>query len=323
VGLSARADDSDKIYKDKVWSVAWIVCFDDNGPIGSGSGFVVEKWGDDRFLVFTCAHVVEAAFRRHDISIAVLFPHPDSAGDPVVDEEVEKRLDIIDGKVYGALAQIPGWLQGYATFGLITALDSKRDLAALDCYMLAHPPARIRPVLKIDPSLDDLINHYQNLDPGDRLQIIGNPGGRPQWRSVLGEFKSSERFQGRYTDDAYERDYECLRFLSAAWGGNSGGPVFDDEGFLVGVLSAGGLSSGGISRAIGVLEVAKFLSTINVYCAITIENPSGHSIQYDLLPGYEGSNWESFTIGPRDWKLHKYALTGQTGTTRPKPSEHL
>ena len=90
----------------------------------------------------------------------------------------------------------------------------------------------------------------------DQLHVLGNPAERDLWHWSSAIRPSVGHFQGRYRDYPVSMDYRDLTISSSVFGGNSGGPVLNDAGQVVGVLSSGGGDEGGIfSRAVYWTEV--------------------------------------------------------------------
>ena len=94
----------------------------------------------------------------------------------------------------------------------VVAIDDARDVAAI---RLDRSPLRETPPLEL--SLPEA---------GAALGIAGHPGGTPL------KFTANAPFAGPIAPGAFI-------FYADAFAGNSGSPVFDDEGSLVGILSRG------------------------------------------------------------------------------------
>ena len=61
------------------------------------------------------------------------------------------------------------------------------------------------------------------INKGELVYILGNPGGRDLWHWKLGQFQN---------------DYgELLHLQSDVFGGNSGGPVLNTQGILLGIIA--------------------------------------------------------------------------------------
>ena len=58
---------------------------------------------------------------------------------------------------------------------------------------------------------------------GDLVYILGNPGGQDLWRWTLGEFLNDHE--------------DFLHIQSDVFGGNSGGPVLNKQGILIGIVA--------------------------------------------------------------------------------------
>ena len=61
------------------------------------------------------------------------------------------------------------------------------------------------------------------INTGELVYILGNPGGQDLWRWTLGEYLND------HSDSLY--------IQSDVFGGNSGGPVLDKQGILIGIVA--------------------------------------------------------------------------------------
>ena len=71
----------------------------------------------------------------------------------------------------------------------------------------------------------------------DQLHVLGDPAERDLGDGDRLSGRRVGHFQGRYRDYPVSMDYRDLTISSSVFGGNSGGPVFDDAGRVVEVLS--------------------------------------------------------------------------------------
>jgi hypothetical protein len=304
-GVAAPADSPNDVYRRTVWSVPWITTETRASLIGFGSGVVVMRYDNRALLVATCAHVVEPANELSrdqrnalHVMLVVYFPFPDHNGQPVTEIPSFHPDQLERSKIRSAPAILMGAFIGHWGPAAIAAIDSKKDLAILEVWMPLGLPDRIKPV-KVSPKVPRR---------GQRLQIIGCPADRPLWRSTLGEATGTfplPRFEGRYHNDKYTRNYDCLRFPSGTWGGNSGGPVLDERGEIVGILSAGSPSDGGESVAVDGLDAAELTLTCKKYGAITIANPTRYRIVYEFRRNPQ-SKWESCSLDAGYQRLHAH-----------------
>ena len=82
------------------------------------------------------------------------------------------------------------------------------------------------------------------MNTGDLVYILGNPGGQDLWRWTLGEFLSN---RGGF-----------LHLQSDVFGGNSGGPVLNKQGILIGIIARSDRHMNAL--AIPVRDISKLLS---------------------------------------------------------------
>ena len=101
---------------------------------------------------------------------------------------------------------------GYYTKGHVVARDEETDLAII---RLDGLPETAR---EIDWSFT-----MPATNSGDIVYILGNPGGQELWRWTLGEFLNNHG--------------DFLHLQSDVFGGNSGGPVLNKQGVLLGIIA--------------------------------------------------------------------------------------
>ena len=102
---------------------------------------------------------------------------------------------------------------GYYTQGHVVAKNVEMDLA----------------IIRLDglPETVRQIDYWGFITPptntGELVYILGNPGGRDLWHWKLGQF---------------QKDYgKSLHIQSDVFGGNSGGPVLNRQGILLGIIA--------------------------------------------------------------------------------------
>lgn len=224
----APADDKSegaKVYKKAVPSVVWIHSKRDAG-LATGSGSLIDK---DRRLVLTNYHVV-----LDNPSAKVFFPHFRD-GQPVAEKDYyrdrAKRL-AIDARV--------------------VALDKKADIAIIRLDSIPDGTDAI-PLATSSP------------DPGDTVHSIGSAGKSD---ALFGYVKGSVR-------QVYKKEWKAelapkriatfeakvVETDSATNPGDSGGPLLNSKGELVGVTQGGALNAQLVSTFIDVSEVKQLLST--------------------------------------------------------------
>ncbi len=133
-------------------------------------------------------------------TIDVYFPAPDEKG-----ELIKDRNFYLTSK--GVLKRL-----GYYTKGHVVARNEKTDLAIIRLDGLPETAREI-----------DWNATTSTTKAGELVYILGNPGGQDLWRWTLGEFLKDH---GNF-----------LHLQSDVFGGNSGGPVLNKQGVLIGIVA--------------------------------------------------------------------------------------
>ena len=167
---------------------------------GRGSGWIVDR---KRKLVITNHHVVEQSR-----TAKVYFPVRESNGEEQVVGERER------------------YVNEFTPFmGTVFLNDSRRDLAVIKLDRLPEECEAI-------PLADD------NPQPGEPVYSVGNPGASDAvFVFATGSVRQTYRKQMTYESNQ-EVDAEVIESQSPINPGDSGGPVVDGEGKLVGVVAA-------------------------------------------------------------------------------------
>jgi S1-C subfamily serine protease len=248
---------------------------------GSGSGFVV----DERGFIATNRHVASnwlTSFHFQDYAFPGLLVGYDAKGNLTIDPNAQvNRQDVGDW--------VPGNDKKYT--GVNTYLDvtfannSQRTPAKIVRISPTHDVAMIKIDLPETLPKVELYDSYNEIQPGDAAIVMGYPGIAPAQlvlkrsqdvfntnpnittvpvptisngnvgRMVRGTEKNSK------IDDYMSTfgDYYQLT-INSTGGGNSGGPMFDDKGRVVGVFSAGKWEPGAaISFAVPVKYVMELM----------------------------------------------------------------
>ena len=133
-------------------------------------------------------------------TIDVYFPAADENG-----ELIKDRNFYLTSK--GVLKRL-----GYYTKGYVVARNEKTDLAIIKLDGLPETAREI-----------DWDFTTPTTNAGDLVYILGNPGGQDLWRWTLGEFLNDHG--------------DFLHLQSDVFGGNSGGPVLNKQGILIGIVA--------------------------------------------------------------------------------------
>ncbi|MDE0483882.1 MAG: trypsin-like peptidase domain-containing protein [Candidatus Poribacteria bacterium] len=133
-------------------------------------------------------------------TIDVYFPAPDEKGELIKD----RNFYLTNGGVLKRL--------GYYTKGHVISRNEKTDLATIRLDGLPETAREID--WKLTPPA---------TKAGELVYILGNPAKQDLWRWTLGEFLNDHQ--------------DFLHIQSDVFGGNSGGPVLNKQGILLGIVA--------------------------------------------------------------------------------------
>ena len=225
IASPAVAQEGAKVYKQTVPSVVWIHSARDRG-LATGSGTLVDK---ERRLVLTNYHVVQ------DTPNAKVFFPVFRDGQPVAEKEYyldrARRLSIQ---------------------GSVIAVDKKADLALI---RLDSIPEKIEAVPLA----------VSSPEPGSGTHTIGNAG---KSGALFGYVKGTVRqvYQKEWKAELEPRkvatfNARVVETDSPTNPGDSGGPLLNEKGELIGVTQGGALNASLVSTFIDVSEVKKLLNS--------------------------------------------------------------
>jgi S1-C subfamily serine protease len=230
LSLPAQADDKTKtggsgVYKSAVPSVVWIHSKRTNG-LATGSGSLIDV---ERRLVLTNYHVVQ------EVPTAGIFFPQFRDNQPIAEKDYYKDR-----------------AKRLAIPGKVVALDKKADLAIIQLDRLPKDVAAI----KLATS---------SPDPGDNVHSIGSAGKSD---ALFGYVKGSVRQVYRKDWKAELEPKKIISFSakvvetdSPTNPGDSGGPLMNDVGELVGVTQGGAINAQLVSTFIDVSEVKSLMET--------------------------------------------------------------
>ena len=255
-----------EIYDQAINSVVWIHTEHTEGT-GKGSGFLIDK---DRKLIVTNQHVIDNAEQ-----IYVFFPYRDQNG------KLEKNSDFYWKNVK--------WLLGndYATKGRVIAQNVENDLAIVQLDWL---PSTAREIQH-----DFSRNLEDSMRRGDKVHILGNPGNR-LWNWTQGTFLRQQ--QACPVGDA--ELVGCLEMEGDTHGGNSGGPVLNGQGVLIGVLSAG--TDETLSLAATTRNIKALLGTLR--WTLRIRNRTRVRVPYQMKWTHNDS-WQNYSLESGYIRTHR------------------
>lgn len=187
----------------------------------SGAGVLVEA---ERKLVVTNAHVVG------DSRNAVIFFRDLRSGRPVV----EKSHYLKNVKKLGVR-------------GRVVAVDRKRDLALVQLDRLPEGAVAV----ELAP---------ESTSPGEHVESVGNPGTSDAlWVYTSGTVRAV--YKKRFHTGAGHHEFMVVETQSPLNSGDSGGPVVDSTGRLIGVAQAVSKKGNLISYCVDVREIKEFLAS--------------------------------------------------------------
>lgn len=225
----APADAGETVYQTVVRSAVWIVSRDGN-KTATGSGALLDRRSR---TVLTNYHVVG------DIDRAVVV-FPQYAGDRPIPERAKYLRELRENKI-GVRARV-------------VARDKRRDLALLQ---LDEVPAHAR---AISLAAND-------VRPGQAVHSIGNPGGSGAlWVYTPGKVRAvyDKSWKSKLDNRVVDFRARVIETDSATNPGDSGGPLANDKGELVGVTQGGAVEQQLLSIFIDLSEVKAFLASPEV-----------------------------------------------------------
>ncbi len=240
--------------------------------VGHGSGVLIDK---DRKLVVTNQHVIDNAEWA-----SVFFPYRDR------NEIVRKNLSFYQKN--------QEWLirNNYATIGRIIAQNMQNDLAIVQLDSL---PSTAREIQH-----DFSQNVEVSMKRGDKVHILGNPGSIPEtrlWNWTQGTFLGPQ-------NTCPVEDGElvgCLVMEGDTHGGNSGGPVLNGQGVLIGIHSAGDGET--VSLAATTRNIKALLDTVRPRHTFRIKNNAGFTVSY-LIKWSDNRDWSRYSLDSGRSRFH-------------------
>lgn len=247
----------EEIYNQGIRSVMWITT-----EYAQASGVLI----DEEFkIAVTNEHVT----KDHE-SVNVFFPVRDANGNLIYDRSFYENRSNRE-----ILTQL-----GYATKGRVIAEDSKNDLAIIHLDGI--------PEIASDINLD-VFYDYREMGKNDLVHILGNPGGRSLWRWTLGNFQGVTHLQD------FNFGGELLHINADIYGGNSGGPVLNNSGRLIGIISLSDRLMN--TYAIPFEYIEKLISTLNEIQVFSITNHTELTVHYKIK--WRGdAEWNKFFLFP-------------------------
>lgn len=247
-----------QIYDKAIRSVVWII-----GRGVEASGVLIDK---ELKLVVTNEHVVGTAE-----TLGVLFPAKDMDGNLI--EERDFYLNAFENEIAFEVF----YRLGYLTTGRVVAKNPETDLAILELDGIAETAVGI----------DHEFRHVgDQVNREDNVHILGNPGELKLWRWTLGMFQRVHIEDGK----------EMLHMNADTYPGNSGGPVLNQRGKLIGIISRSNLGTSTV--AVPLKYVDELLKELKPRHAVYIFNDTIYTIHYQIR-AHESDDWEQHSIRPK------------------------
>ena len=253
---------AETIYDRAMPSVVWIATIQGNW-VGKGSGVLIDR---KRRLVVTNEHVIRGAEWVH-----VFFPYEGRNGLEIEEDFYVNNWESLERK-------------GYATEARVIRQNVRNDLAIIQLRRL--------PLTAREIKHDFSRNVEDSMKRGDTVHILGNPGIQ-LWNWDRGVFVSAWR-------NCLPSGGTCLEMEVGVRGGNSGGPVLNGRGMLIGIVSAGDKKT--ITLAAPARNVKALLATVPTHLPLVhpkrifkIRNRMGVTIHYQIR--WSNSNsWKSYSL---------------------------
>ncbi len=258
---------ANQVYNQTIDSVVWI-----HAGEFTGSGVLIDR---RRKLVVTNQHVVE-----NTVWVDVFFPWRNQNG------SVNKNADFYERK-RASLQR-----ERYLTKGKVIASNARNDLAIVQLVQIPATAREIR---------HDFSRNVENsMRQGDTIHIFGHPGTRV-WNWTRASFQGPHQVCD-FADGTSL--VGCLEMEGDTHPGNSGGPVTNGQGTLIGILVGG--TDETVSLATPTRNIKALLDTILVNLSpisaptyprrvFRIVNRTGVTVPYEIRWS-QSDSWESSSL---------------------------
>ena len=206
-------------YQRTLSSTTWVIASDAEDNTSSGTGVLVDT---ERKLMITNAHVVG------DSRKVVVFFRESKHGAPIV-----KKRHYLDNILKIGLR------------GNVIAVDRKRDLALVELNRL---PADAKAIQMAE----------QSTSPGSQVDSIGNPGASDVlWVYTSGKVRSV--YEKKFRTSTGDHQFKVVETQSPINTGDSGGPVVNSDGKLIGIAQSFSKKGNLVSYCVDVTEIKRFM----------------------------------------------------------------
>jgi hypothetical protein len=208
-------------YQKTLQSTAWVITSNAENETSTGTGVYIDA---EKKLLLTNAHVVGDSRKA-----VIFFPSQ------------------LDGKLAVRRKHYLSNILKLGIQGDVVAIDRKRDLALIQ---LPKVPVDIQAIEMAEES----------TVPGTKVDLVGNPGDSEiLWVYTSGTVRSV--YQKKFKSSYGEHDFMAVETQSPIKPGDSGGPIVDEEGKLVGLAQSFSPQNPLVSFCVDVSEIRGMLKS--------------------------------------------------------------
>ena len=276
--VSAEPPENADIYKKVLRGTAWVI-----NQNYSGTAWIVDR---DKRLLITNFHVVALPDKEHP------------SDPPIVQKEVKLVFPVFDyGELVSEKKYYRERFDKLAVNAKVIATELEQDLAIIEAESLPAGAKELT-LLKskretteerieregflkvLNELLDELeegSGEYEGdaltdepkvfepgkrvdkvIEPGESVHSVGNPGASGAlWVYSSGTVRSV--YKMKFRSDSGPHEFTVLETQAPINSGDSGGPVVNDDGFVVGIVQSHNPNARLVSLCIHVSELKKFL----------------------------------------------------------------
>jgi tetratricopeptide (TPR) repeat protein/S1-C subfamily serine protease len=178
----------------------------------------------------------------------------------------ERRVLITNHHVVDKQVRFKVYFPEYAAGRVITDKEHYRTKArGIEAEVLISEPKSDLAALKLAelPENADIAHLADDSpSPGETMLSIGNAGSaQGHWNFTTGTVR--QVYRAKLNLDNFLFDAQIIETQSPVNYGDSGGPVFDETGYLVGIVSSFKTEARLVSRFVDVTEVKQFVGLVN------------------------------------------------------------